>query len=215
LGSIAVTVLLLGILSSWLTFGIDCGGVPPLATASALPDPRSIVADLDGDGRPDLAIVKALGWGQKGFSYQLELNLSTHPAPSSFAITAKGSGLQIVARDVDGDGDLDLVVTTEWPPAPVGVWINDKHDHFALDSGDAISAYLASDRGIAWSADDVHRAAALTCCGTHASDLSMSGGLFHPHLKEYSSIPIYQTVTCRLRHRRRSERAPPVPAIKS
>jgi hypothetical protein len=32
---------------------------------------------------------------------------------------------------VDGDGDLDLVVTSAWSFAPVGVWINNGHGEFA------------------------------------------------------------------------------------
>ena len=94
-------------------------------------DQGGAIADLDGDGRPDLAIVKAEGRSVKGFSYRVELQLSAHPGPSSFKLSAPQGGLHIVPRDVNGDGELDLVITTAWSHSPVGVWINDGHGAFS------------------------------------------------------------------------------------
>ena len=100
------------------------------AAISALSELGGAIADLDGDGRPDLAIVRPTGWGPKGFQYKIELDLTTHRASSPLSVAAEGGGLCIVARDVDGDGDLDLVVKKAWSLAPVGVWINDGHGTF-------------------------------------------------------------------------------------
>lgn len=113
---------------------------PPSLTlrqsASSAPwDQGGATADFDGDGLPDLAIVRAEGRGAKGFSYRVELQLSTRRDLSFFHVSAAPGGLHIVPRDVNGHGELDLVVTSAWSRLPVGVWINDGHGVFT--QGDA------------------------------------------------------------------------------
>jgi len=105
------------------------------SASSAAWDQGGATADFDGDGRPDLAIVRAEGQGAKGFSYRVELQLSTRRDLSFFPVSAAPGGLHIVPRDVNGDGELDLVITSAWSRAPVGVWINDGHGVFT--QGDA------------------------------------------------------------------------------
>ena len=102
----------------------------PLETTPLLWDQGCAIADLDGDGRPDFAIVRAEGWDSKGLRYRIELQLTTGVSPSSFSVSAEKGGLRLVPRDVDGDGDLDLVVMSAWALAPVGVWINNGHGEF-------------------------------------------------------------------------------------
>ncbi len=79
--------------------------------------------------------------GSKGFWYRIELQLTTGVSPSSFSVSAEKGGLRLVPRDVDGDGDLDLVITGAWTLAPVGVWINNGHGGFT--QGD-LTAYSLS-----------------------------------------------------------------------
>ena len=88
------------------------------------------IADLDGDGRPDLAIASAEGWGPSGFQYRIDLDLTTRAAPSSFSVFAQRGGLRIIPQDVNGDWELDLIITSAWSFTPVGVWINDGHGGF-------------------------------------------------------------------------------------
>jgi hypothetical protein len=99
------------------------------------------IADLDGDGRNDLATVTSKSWGPITFRYKVELALSSRVGPSSFSVSAEEGGLRIIPRDVDGDGDLDLVITSARSFVPVGVWINDGHGGFT--QGDA-TAYSRS-----------------------------------------------------------------------
>jgi hypothetical protein len=93
-------------------------------------DQGCAIADLDGDGRPDLAIARAEGWGPSGFQYRIDLDLTSRVGLSSFSVCAQRGGLRIIPRDVNGDWDLDLVITSAWSFTPIGVWINDGHGTF-------------------------------------------------------------------------------------
>jgi hypothetical protein len=85
--------------------------------------------------------VTSKSWGPNAFRYKIELTLSSRVGPSSFTVSAEEGGLRIIPRDVDGDGDLDLVITSARSFTPVGVWINDGHGGFT--QGDA-TAYSRS-----------------------------------------------------------------------
>ena len=91
-------------------------------------DQGCAIADLDGDGRPDLAIARAEGWGPNGFQYRIDI--TTRIGLSSFSVFAQSGGLLIIPRDVNGDCDLDLIITSAWSLTPVGVWINDGRGRF-------------------------------------------------------------------------------------
>lgn len=51
-------------------------------------------------------------------------------------------GLHVAAMDVDGDHDLDLIITTEFSRRPVGVWINDGHGVFSKSDSAAWPAFI-------------------------------------------------------------------------
>jgi hypothetical protein len=104
------------------------------------------VADFDGDSRPDMAITKMEAQGS-GYVYWLELDLSTSHAADSAPkapgfpfIASSMFGLHLTPRDVDGDQDLDIVVTIGFARQPVAVWINDGQGGF--EEGD-LAAYPA------------------------------------------------------------------------
>jgi len=88
------------------------------------------VADLDGDGRPDLAIVRSESGGLKAFKYRIDVALSTRFGSSSISVSSEEGGLRITPRDVDGNGTVDLVVTSARRFRPVGIYINDGHGGF-------------------------------------------------------------------------------------
>jgi hypothetical protein len=123
-------------LTIWTLSAACLASEAPIYSTSLLPgtnaslDQGGAIADLDGDGRPDLAIVRAEGRSVKGFYYRVELQLSAHLGTSSFKLSAPQGGLHIVARDVNDDGELDLVITSAWSHSPVSVWINDGHGTF-------------------------------------------------------------------------------------
>lgn len=90
------------------------------------------IADFDGDQKPDLATVEV----QKSSSsrttrYSIRFQLTTGIA-QVFGVTAPSGGLQIVARDVNGDNTLDVLVTTVLQHEQVAVLLNDGHGKFRL-----------------------------------------------------------------------------------
>ena len=87
------------------------------------------IADFDGDLSPDLASVQT---GRSDFSHtdywiQLQLTAAGH---QSIKVVASIGGLQISARDVNGDHAVDLVLTTTLLRQPVAVLLNDSHGNF-------------------------------------------------------------------------------------
>ena len=126
------TVLLLYTLCALAGFasGEPAHSTRQLPIAPTLCDQGCAVADLDGDGRPDLAVARLEGWGPGGFRYRIDLDLTSRAGPSSFRVLAQRGGLRITPRDVNGDWELDLIITTDWTFIPVGVWINDGHGGF-------------------------------------------------------------------------------------
>jgi hypothetical protein len=96
------------------------------------------IADFDGDRKPDLATVEV----QKGNSssttqYSIRLQL-TASAVQVFGVIAPAGGLQIAARDVNGDDALDVLVSTAWQHKQVAVLLNDGHGKFTLADPGAI-----------------------------------------------------------------------------
>src|SRR5262245_58830992 len=110
-----------------MTLMITAGGV-----CLASPQPvRSLehfgpaVADFDGDLQPDLAIVFAEG--RYGYSLQLEFS-GAHERGSLLSrsgrpIALSSPLLRLTALDVDGDRDLDIVITQGFSRQPLAVWI--------------------------------------------------------------------------------------------
>jgi hypothetical protein len=85
------------------------------------------VADLNGDHLPDVASGVNTGHTSKGYSYRVDVDLSGNAAQKSFfsVYSEEPNGLNIEAIDIDGDHDLDLVITGRLSLQPIGVWIND------------------------------------------------------------------------------------------
>jgi hypothetical protein len=100
------------------------------ASASTVgPALQYTVADFDGDRRPDLVGVQTGQTDFSGTQYWIELQLSA-AGRQSIPIFAQAGGIEIAARDVNGDQSLDLVLTTAWLNQPVAILINDGHGSF-------------------------------------------------------------------------------------
>jgi hypothetical protein len=140
-------------LSLWLLVGLFGGA----AAAADLPD-RSLgstrlglpfaIADFDGDSRPDVARVES---GRSDFTnteYWIELRLSAANW-ESIRLVAPAGGLELSARDVNGDAFVDLVVSTAWSNRPVAIYLNDGHGFFT-HADPAAFPQAFSDSEAAW-----------------------------------------------------------------
>src|SRR5208337_2491052 len=85
--------------------------------------PGFAIADFDGDQKPDLATVQVERDAAGGTRYSIRLQLSAGEE-SAIGITGPQGGLELVARDVNGDDVSDLVVTTAMGSHFVAVLIN-------------------------------------------------------------------------------------------
>src|SRR5271170_3994083 len=63
-------------------------------------------------------------------NYSVQLHLSS-VGQHSIQLVAPAGGLQIEARDVNGDDAIDLVLTTAWLKQPVAIFLNDGHGSFS------------------------------------------------------------------------------------
>jgi len=88
------------------------------------------VADLDGDHIPDIASGISTGHTSEGYSYRVDLDFSGNRGAKTLSVWSDdSSGLNIEAVDIDGDDDLDLVITGRLS-RPISVWLNDGRGRF-------------------------------------------------------------------------------------
>jgi hypothetical protein len=102
------------------------------------------VGDVDGDGRPDIYVPQGYGKQSDGIQDAFFINKGGSPpvfvdeSAARLPITSRAGAVRF--GDVDGDGDLDLVIT-DWgdsPPSSPGtahVYLNDGTGHFAEKPG--------------------------------------------------------------------------------
>jgi hypothetical protein len=88
------------------------------------------IADFDGDLRPDVADIRVGRSDVSLTDYWIQLQLSA-AGRQTILVVAPSGGLQIDARDVNGDHALDLVVTTTWLRQPVAILLNDGRGNFS------------------------------------------------------------------------------------
>lgn len=177
---------------------------------SSGPGAQIAIADFDGDRYPDSASVQAVasdGW-QTNYSIRLRLTAAGH---QSIQILGPAGGLEIVARDVNGDHAVDLVLTAAWLKQPVAILLNDGHGNFSrvdpaaypeafhdpdtVSDGSSSSAPLAAANPSQWRAEICPPAKGSLCARPEAR---------HPRLPDSDASPDSFLILRRCR-------APPVP----
>ena len=90
-----------------------------------------LLTDLDGDHAPDFATGQRLGRTMDGYFYRVRLQLSKDLSLSSFTVFHNNAlGLKITGVDIDGDNDIDLIISDRFLHQHIGVWLNDGKGHF-------------------------------------------------------------------------------------
>lgn len=87
------------------------------------------VADYDGNGMADIAVVRANGAASAEIVVFLASGGGNFTGPVSYAVTAGHSGV-CEAGDLDGDGDVDLAVVLTSPQARVAAFLNQGNGSF-------------------------------------------------------------------------------------
>ena len=90
---------------------------------------RSTIDDFDGDYHPDQIAVKTGASEFSGTQYWIDVRLST-AGRQIIPVFSVSGGIQVVARDVNGNGYLDLVLTASVLRRPVAILLNDGHGQF-------------------------------------------------------------------------------------
>ena len=96
-------------------------------------------ADLDGDRKPDLALVEVESERASSTNYAIRLQFSGGPG-SSIGVRAPSGGLRLAVRDVNGDDSLDLILTSAIDRHVIQVLVNDGHGQFAAAEAGSFSS---------------------------------------------------------------------------
>jgi len=122
-----ILLLFLGLAGRIAAAGADVQN-PPVTSLG--PGPQFTIADFDGDLIPDLVSIEAGPCNPGNGRYWIQLRLSG-AGRESIQLVAPAGGLQIEARDVNGDHAVDLVLATAWFKQPVAIFLNDGHGRFS------------------------------------------------------------------------------------
>ena len=94
-----------------------------------------VFADLDGDLKPDMAMVEMQNQRSADVNYSIHVKLEAGEE-SAIGVNGPEGGLRLAARDVNGDDTVDLVVTSNLDANFIEVLLNDGHGNFRFAKPD-------------------------------------------------------------------------------
>ena len=105
-----------------------------------------VFGDLDGDHKPDIAEGHASGRTEAGYLYEVQLQLSgAERSPSLTVFHNNALGLRISGIDIDGDSDIDLIISDRFSRKHTDVWLNDGKGRFTRSAADRFAPYSDED----------------------------------------------------------------------
>lgn len=116
---------------SWANSSIDTGVMIMRSAGN-----QFVIADLDGDRKPDMASVEMGSLRSAKDNYSIRLQFGAG-AKMAIGVSAPLGGLQVAARDVNGDDSVDLVLTSKVDAHFIEVLLNDGHGNFSLAAPDS------------------------------------------------------------------------------
>jgi hypothetical protein len=111
-------------------FSPSTGNAQAQNSQAAIPDSQFAIGDFDGDRQPDLATVGLARFNSLHSRYWISFQLSKGRL-QTISVTGPAGGLALLARDVNGDRALDLVLVTAWRHELVAVLLNDGEGNFS------------------------------------------------------------------------------------
>jgi len=93
-------------------------------------DSQFAIGNFDGDRQPDLATIELVRFNSLHSRYLVSFRLSSGRL-QTMGVTGPSEGLALLARDVNGDRALDLVLVTAWQHELIAVLLNDGAGNFA------------------------------------------------------------------------------------
>lgn len=138
-----VQVVLVCLVCLGLGWLLGYPGAVTKPTSTSAPNLHSVgapfvIADLDGDREPDLALVETGSARSANTSYSIRLQFSAG-AKAAIGVIAPLGGLRVAARDVNGDDKLDLIVTSNLDAHFIEILLNDGHGNFSVAEQGAYS----------------------------------------------------------------------------
>jgi len=111
-------------------FGRNAPNLQVQHAPTGTPDSQFAIADFDGDRHPDLATVELVRFNPLHSRYSVSFQLSRGRL-QTIALTGPAGGLLLLARDVNGDRALDVVLVTARRHELLAVLLNDGSGNFA------------------------------------------------------------------------------------
>jgi hypothetical protein len=138
----ALILLLLGLVGAGSATRANASNPPG---GSPGPGSQFAISDFDGDRRPDIASIQPTPNGPGRTNYWIQLQLSA-AGRQFIRISGPAGGLQIEARDINGDDAVDLIVSTAWYRQPVAIFLNDGHGSFTQTDPDSFPGAFSGSR---------------------------------------------------------------------
>jgi len=89
-----------------------------------------VSADFDGNQTTDVALSSTVAHDRSGYLQEVRVHLGAS-VPSFFGFHSRSARIQLGARDIDGDLDLDILVLDGTSMVPIGIWLNDGSGNFS------------------------------------------------------------------------------------